>query len=161
MARISALYSAVSSALWVERETLEILRYRLVCQRLVLTAGSERWLATAAAEAQLALERVQAAEVMRAAEVHELVRALGLDPEISLGALATSAPQPWGLLLADHQSQLVALVGQVRGEARENQCLLSAAAVRHRGPGQPERSCRLALATCASIGQQSLLEFLR
>jgi hypothetical protein len=120
----AAIYTSVSDALWLQRDNLRTLLYRLVCENLVLTSASIRWLALADDEVRAAVERVRAGELVRAAEVNELIRLRGLDPDASLAVLATSAPEPWGSLLADHRTALRALVVEVQRVAETNRRLL-------------------------------------
>jgi hypothetical protein len=121
-------YEAVSNALWIQRDALQTLLYRLVCERLILTSGSGRWLACADDEVRAALHQLRTGEVLRAVEVDELTRALGLDPDASLAQLATLAPEPWTSLLTDHRVALRALAFEVQSVADENRRLLAAGA---------------------------------
>src|SRR5256885_5697397 len=106
MTRATAIYAAVSDALWAQRETLQTLLYRLVCEKLGLASGSHRWLARADNEVRAALSQLRGGELIRAAEVEELTRILGLDPDVSLAELAAASPEPWASLLADHRGAL-------------------------------------------------------
>jgi hypothetical protein len=123
-----ASYNAVSNALWMQREALEALLFRLVCEQLVLTSGSSRWLARADDEVRAAVERLRGGEVLRAVEVDELTTLLGLDPDASLADLAEAADEPWGTLLGEHRTALRALSFQVQSVADENRQLLDAGA---------------------------------
>lgn len=122
----TAAYTAVSNALWVQRETLQTLLYRLVSEKLILISGSSRWLPRADDEVRAAVEQLRGGELIRAAEVEELTRILGLDPGASLAELAAASPEPWGTLLADHRTALRTLAFEVNGVADENQQLLDA-----------------------------------
>jgi hypothetical protein len=128
MSRETAGYSAVSDALWMQRSALEKLLFKLVCEQLVLTSGSSRWLAQADDEIRAALERLRSGEVLRTAEVDELARTLGLPADVSLAELADAAPEPWSTLLTDHRAALRALAFEVQGVADENRRLLDAGA---------------------------------
>lgn len=120
----TATYTSVSDALWLQRENLRTLLYRLVCENLVLTSGSIHWLARADDEVRAAVGGLRAGELVRAAEVDELTRLRELDPDASLAALAASAPEPWGSLLADHRAALRGLVAEVQRVAETNRRLL-------------------------------------
>lgn len=121
-------FSAVSNALWMQRDALQALLFRLVCEQLILTSGSSRWLAPADDEVRAAVERLRGGEVLRAAEVDELTRLLGLDPDASLADIAAAAPEPWGTLFTDHRTALRALAFEVQSVADENRRLLDAGA---------------------------------
>jgi hypothetical protein len=127
MSRKTAVLTAVSDALWMQRETLQTLLYRLVCEKLVLTSGSCHWLPRADDDVRAAVDQLRGGEVIRAAEVEELTRILGLDPDASLADLAAAVPEPWGTLLTDHRTVLRSLAAQVQAVADENQQLLDAA----------------------------------
>lgn len=124
MTSAPASYNAVSNALWMQREALEALLFRLVCEQLVLTSGSSRWLARADDEVRAAVERLRGGEVLRAVEVDELTTMLGLDSDASLAELAEAAEEPWATLLGEHRTALRALAFQVQGVADENRQLL-------------------------------------
>jgi hypothetical protein len=162
MTRETVVYNAASNALWLQRETLQTLLFRLVCEKLVLTSGSHRWLARADDEVHAAVERLRSGELLRAAEVDELVRMLGLDADASLGELAAAAPEPWGTLLADHRAALRTLAFEVQGVADENADLQDL----DRAEGTLQVSTanvtyQAALETTANVRQLSLLDFLR
>lgn len=124
MTSAPASYNAVSNALWTQREALETLLFRLICEQLVLTSGSSRWLARADDEVRAAVERLRGGEVLRAVEVDELTTMLGLDSDASLAELADAAEEPWATLLGEHRTALRALAFQVQGVADENRQLL-------------------------------------
>jgi hypothetical protein len=126
MTRETAAYTAVSNALWVQRETLQTLLYRLVSEKLVLISGSTRWLPRADDEVRAAVEQLRGGELMRAAEVEELTRILGLQPDASLAEIAAASQEPWNTLLADHRTALRSLAFEVQAVADENQHLLDA-----------------------------------
>jgi hypothetical protein len=122
------MYTAVSDALWLQREALQTLLYRLVCEKLVLISGSNRWLARADDEVRAALEHLRTGELLRALEVDELTRTLGLGADASLAELAAAASQPWDTLLSDHREALRALSFEVQSVAEENRQLLESGA---------------------------------
>jgi FlgN protein len=126
MTRETAAYTAVSNALWVQRETLQTLLYRLVCEKLVLISGSTRWLPQADDQVRDAVEQLRGGELMRAAEVEELTRILVLPADASLAEIAAASPEPWNTLFADHRTALRTLAFEVQAVAEENQHLLDA-----------------------------------
>jgi hypothetical protein len=128
MTRETASCTAVSSALWLQRETLQTLLYRLVTEKLILISGSNRWLARADEEVRAAIEDLRGGELVRAAEVEELTRILGLGPDATLADIATAASEPWGTLFADHRAALRTLAFEVQGVADENRQLLESGA---------------------------------
>lgn len=128
VANDTSAYDAVSSALWAQRDALEDLLFRLVSEQLVLTSGSNRWLARADDEVRAAIEALRGGEVLRAIEVDELNRLLRLDPQASLADIAAAAPEPWATLLAEHRAALRGLVFEVQSVADENRRLLSSGA---------------------------------
>jgi hypothetical protein len=121
-------YAAVAAVLWTEREALELVLFKLVEEQLVLTAGSTRWLNRADAELRIALDRLRGNELARAAEVEALALGLGVPLETTLAELADTAPEPWGMVLAEHRTALRSLVFEVDAVAAENRRLLEAGA---------------------------------
>src|SRR4051795_601169 len=101
-----ALYSALSDALWTERELLESLLHRLVSQQLILNAGALRWLPKSDDDVRRAIARVRGGEVLLATHAAALTGALGLGPDTSLAELATFAPAVWQDVLHDHRRAL-------------------------------------------------------
>jgi hypothetical protein len=124
----TAGYTAVSDALWLQREALQTLLYRLMCEKLVLTSGSNRWLARADDEVRAALDQLRHSDLLRAIDVDELTRTLGLDADASLAEVAAGAPEPWRTLLTDHRAALRTLAIEVQTVAKENRHLLESGA---------------------------------
>jgi hypothetical protein len=118
--------AAVSAMLWTERETLELLLFKLTVEQLVLASGSTRWLNRADADVRAAVARLRTSEVVRAAEVESLSKSLGMPVETTLADLAEGAPEPWPMVLTDHRTALRALVLEVEAVANENRRLLDA-----------------------------------
>ena len=125
---VSALFPAVSNALWMQREALEMLLYRLMAEQLVVSSGSTRFLVRADADVQAAIHDVQGGELVRAAETDALLRELGLPAEASLAEIADAAPEPWSTLLDEHRTALRTLSFEVQAAADENHRLLDAGA---------------------------------
>jgi hypothetical protein len=121
-------FSEVSSLLWQEREALELLLFKLVEERLIVSAGETRWLAAANDEVEAAVDRLQGIELMRAAEVESLAASLGRGPAPTLDDLAGLAGEPWSSILRDHREALLTVVLQIEQATDENRRLLSAAA---------------------------------
>lgn len=122
------MYGAVSNALWLQRELLETLLYRLVTEQLILTSGTTRWLAKADGDVRDALEQLRRGEVARAMHVETLVSAIGLESEPALADLAALAPGMWADILSDHRTALQELAFEVQRVADENGRLLQAGA---------------------------------
>jgi len=122
------MYGAVSNALWLQRELLETVLYRLVTEQLILTSGTTRWLAKADGDVRHALDELRRGEVARAMHVETLASAIGLKGEPALAELAALAPGMWTEILTDHRSALQELAFEVQRTADENGRLLQAGA---------------------------------
>ena len=94
-------YPAVASALWRQREALELLAEALARRGGVRTA----------------LDALRLGEVFRAAEVEELARLVGLSADVSLADLAALSPEPWRTVLLDHWAALQRLYTEVTARA--------------------------------------------
>lgn len=116
----------VASILWRERETLELLLFKLEEEQLVLAAGRTRWLAHATREVEVVLDRIRQTELLRATEVDAVAAELGLPPNPSLSALADAAGPPWSDLLRDHRLAFLALTAEITALAEANRDLLTA-----------------------------------
>lgn len=117
--------SEVSNILWRERELLELLLFKLDEEQLVLTSGRMRWLARATKEVELVLSEIRRTEVARAIEVDAAAKALGLEPNPSLGRLADASPEPWAGLLRDHRAAFLAMTAEINQLAELNRDLLT------------------------------------
>jgi hypothetical protein len=95
-------YPAVASALWRQREAMQLLGS-------ALAGGGD--------QVRAALDDFRLGEVFRAAEVEELARSLGLPAEVSLAELAAAAPEPWRTVLSDHLVGLQQLYTEVTARA--------------------------------------------
>jgi hypothetical protein len=114
-------FAEVSDILWRERELLDLLLFKLDSERLLVRAGSIRWLARSTHEVDLVLEQLQLAEVTRALEVDELAAQLGLQPGATLSDLAAVAPTPWAELFDAHRAAFRTLINEVTDLAEANQ----------------------------------------
>ncbi len=121
-------FGAVSAALWSQREALELVLFKLVQERFVLTSGSTRWLGRADAEVRAAIGRLQGGEVIRAAEADALALTVGIPAGASLAELADAAPEPWHLVLTEHRTVLREVVREIEAVAAENRRLLKVGA---------------------------------
>lgn len=121
-------FSDVSGLLWQEREALQLLLFKLVEERLIVSAGETRWLAAANDEIESAVSRLRGIELLRAAEVDHLAAELGVRSGPTLNDLAERAPEPWAGILTEHREALLTLVLQIEQATDENRRLLSAGA---------------------------------
>lgn len=106
-------FAEVSDTLWRERELLDVLLFKLDSQRLLLRAGSIRWLARSTHEVDLVLEQLQLVEINRALQVDDLATQIGLAPGATLSKLAAVAPTPWGELFHAHRAAFQILIDEV------------------------------------------------
>jgi hypothetical protein len=127
--RIVTGFAEVSDILWRERELLDVLLFKLDSERLLLRAGSTRWLARSTHEVDLVLEQLQLVEISRALEVDDLAAQLGLPTGATLSDIATAAPTPWSELFHAHRAAFRTLIDEVTDLAEANQrALLEACA---------------------------------
>jgi hypothetical protein len=155
------VFAALAAALWSERETLDLLQFRLVTQRLLLGTGVGRWLGLVDEEIRAAVLRLRTDELLRATEVEALRRLLGLSPEATLRSIVDAAPPSWGLVLAETGDTLRALVAEIEGGLVETRRLLTeaAAAVRRSldqlpGAGDVPRSADFGDLTTSELAMQ-------
>jgi hypothetical protein len=121
---LTELYGAVSNALWIQRELLQTLLFRLSTENFVLTSGATRWLAKADDDVQHALDELRSGEVARAVAVDALVRRLELGSDPSLAEIADGAPGMWHDVLTEHRAALRELAFEVHQVTQDNQRLL-------------------------------------
>jgi hypothetical protein len=147
----------VASTLWLLRELLDALLYKLAVTRLLLDTGQTQWLANATRDLDGALREVHTAEVLRASQTDALARVLGLASGATLAQIANIVPQPWHTLLHEHRDALRTLTADVHAASRDN-----------RPPPPPEDGTEdddyirpVALHTMARVRLSSLVAFLR
>jgi hypothetical protein len=122
-------FAEVSDTLWRERELLDVLLFKLDSERLLLRAGSIRWLARSTHEVDLVLEQLQLVEITRALEVDDLAAQLGLPQGATLSDLAAVAPTPWTELFHAHRAAFRTLIDEVATLAESNEQALRDACV--------------------------------
>ena len=115
-----AAWAALCTRLWIERDQLEDLLFKLTEVQLIVASGSTRWLNKADDEARRALESLHDTEVVRAVAVEELISQCGVESNTTLRELIAIAPSPWDSLLADHCEALRELALGIDAAANEN-----------------------------------------
>jgi hypothetical protein len=103
----------LAAVLWRQRELLERLAYKLECERLLMTTGRTRWLATATSEVEILTDELGIIEMQRAAVADAVCKELGIPVGASLEELATAASPPWTAMLLEHRDALVALTTEL------------------------------------------------
>jgi hypothetical protein len=113
-------WASLCTRLWVERDLLEELLFKLTEVQLVAGSGSTRWLNKADDEARRALVALQDTEVVRAVAVEDLIRRCRVGSDSTLRELIAIAPTPWDSLLGDHCEALRNLALSIDAVANEN-----------------------------------------
>jgi hypothetical protein len=97
-----------------ERLLLELLVFKLVELRQLLTIGEVRFLGWAAEETERAVEAVRDIELERAVLVTSIAADHGIaEDDASLAALIVVAPEPYRTLLSDDRAALTSLSNEV------------------------------------------------
>ena len=117
---------AVTAALWHERACMDRLLFRLIAQQLILMSAHTRWLHLADDEVRGAADALADAEASRSVEFGLLAQLAELPTGMTLGELATAAPEPWPLLLEEHLVALRELAREIRVISKGNADLLRA-----------------------------------
>ena len=117
----------LSTALWRERELLEMLLFKLEEEELVLASGRSRWLGRASREVESVLDQIRGVELGRAMEADDAAREVGIPEGASLLELAKAAPSPWNDLLRGHHVALTDVTSQIDAIAHSNRDVLSQA----------------------------------
>lgn len=116
---------ALSRQLWKQRETLEVMLFKLEEERLVTATGSSRWLPRATRELEAIIAQAQTMELERSMESEAVAVELGLAPEASLSEIAEAAEEPWKTLLTQHREALMTLTTEIADMSKANQEVLS------------------------------------
>jgi FlgN protein len=120
--------SELSAVLWQQRELLDLLQFKLETEALILTHGQPRYLARATDEIEFVLAELRKVELLRATHGETTAVELGLHAEATLAQMAEVAPSPWGEMLDDHRSALLAAVAEISATSMRNRDLLAAGA---------------------------------
>jgi hypothetical protein len=115
----------LSLILWRERELLETLLYKLEMEKLVLSSGTSRWLATSAREVEGILDSIRETELLRAVVADEAAASIGMAANPSLRALAEAVDEPWRSILLDHRAAFVQYSREIMEIAASNRELLT------------------------------------
>lgn len=116
--------TALSDVLWRERRLLDLLRFKLEEEHLLLAAGRTEWVARASHEIELVLDELARAELDRAVAVAEVGAVLRLGPQPTLAVLAAAVDAPWTGLLRAHRQALRVAARQVERASEANRVLL-------------------------------------
>jgi hypothetical protein len=122
----------LSYQLWIVRELLEQLVYKLDVQGLLLRANRSRWMPMVCAEIEAIRTAINDVEQVRAACSATLAIANGLPPDVSLGDLVAAIDGPWSSLLAEHRMHLLTQQGEVEEMSRLNHELAQSGILRTR-----------------------------
>jgi hypothetical protein len=109
----------LAAVLWRQRELLERLAYKLECERLLMTSGRTRWLATATSEVELLTDELAVIELQRGAVADAVCRELGIEVGASLEDLAAAAAPPWTAMLLDHREALTTELASLADATRQ------------------------------------------
>jgi hypothetical protein len=95
----------LAAVLGRERVQLEFLLFKVLALQNLLRSGETRFLRWSVEEISRASERLRETECARALCVREMAGAAGVTvEEMSLANLATTAPEPWRTIFADHNA---------------------------------------------------------
>ncbi len=95
----------LAAVLGRERVQLEFLLFKVLALQNLLRSGETRFLRWSAEEISRASERLRETECARLQKVREMAVAAGVPvEEMSLSHLATTAPEPWRTIFADHDA---------------------------------------------------------
>lgn len=105
----------LSAALWRQRELLEILRYKLEVEQMLLTAGKNRWINFATREVERVSERLQSEVMTCDVLMTSLGDEWGLTDRPTLRQLAAAAPAgPWTEIFSGHLEAITAQTESIR-----------------------------------------------
>ena len=115
----------LSQILWLERELLDNLLFRLEEEQMVLASGRTRWLVKAASDIEHVLATIRETEILRSVAADEAAASIGLGHNPSLRALAESVDEPWHSILLDHHEAFAAATNEVIALAEANRELIT------------------------------------
>lgn len=118
----------LAHTLAAERELLELLLFKLVEARLVLSADEPRFVPQAMREVENVVERLRFSELHRGATVARLATMLGESPDtVTLRFLAGRAPEPYRTMFEQHHDHFQRLTAEIEQVTLDNRRLASLA----------------------------------
>lgn len=118
----------LSSLLWLERDLLDLLTFKLEVEQLLLTTGKSKWLQNASLEVERVVTKLREAGLARVVATSAIAIEWGVAEDATLSQLAAAAPAPWGELLLAHLEAMTAHTTQIKNLRDENEQYLRAAA---------------------------------
>jgi len=121
-------FDELSTRLWRERCVLELLRFKLAEEHMVLASGHHGWLDRATAEVEQVVDMLSLADGEREEAVVAVATELGLPvapTPPTLAELVAAAPEPWSDILAGHRKALVEHFAEIEKVAAANREILA------------------------------------
>jgi hypothetical protein len=122
-------FDELSTRLWRERCVLELLRFKLAEEHLILSSGQHGWLDRATAEVEQVVEMLELADAEREEAVRAVAAELGLAATPAsmptLADLAAAAPEPWGDILTGHRTAMLEHFEQIEKVSAANREILA------------------------------------
>lgn len=118
-------FDELSTRLWRERCVLELLRFKLAEEHLILASGHHGWLDRATAEVEQVVEMLELADAEREEAVAAVAGLLGLKGTPTLAELADASPEPWGEILAGHRQAMRVHFEQIEKVSAANREILA------------------------------------
>jgi len=118
-------FDELSTRLWRERCVLELLRFKLAEEHLILASGHHGWLDRATAEVEQVVEMLELADIEREEAVDAVSALLGLSGNPTLADLAEAAPEPWSDILSGHRVAMLAHFEQIEKVSAANREILA------------------------------------
>lgn len=115
----------LSQILWLERELLHDLLFRLEEEQMMLASGRTRWLVKAARDVENVLQAIRETEVLRSVAADQAAASIGMGHNPSLRALAEAVDEPWQSILLDHHEAFVAATQEIVALADANRVLIT------------------------------------
>lgn len=118
----------MADVLWLERNVLEALLFRLVEANLILVAEETRFVPQALAEVEEVVARLRGAEAQRRKVAQALAGDLGIAPtDLTLDYLAANLPEPARIVFEGHRDGFMRLAAEIEQVTVENRRLASRA----------------------------------
>ena len=118
-------FDELSTRLWRERCVLELLRFKLAEEHLILASGHHSWLDRATAEVEQVVEMLELADSEREEAVAAVGQELGLGTAPTLAQLADAAPEPWNDILAGHRQSMIEHFEEIEKVSAANREILA------------------------------------
>jgi hypothetical protein len=121
----SAPLEALALAVAGQTDALSRLRFKFEVQQMMLSSGSNSWIAETTGELEAAIDAVQVSDAEFRGALSAAAVAVSLSPESTLREVAAAVDEPWSYIFRQGREELQRSIERVTSLCAENRKLLA------------------------------------